>query len=991
VRLRAARALSLRRFSAQSAAVVLLMAGTPLRALEPAQSISQYAHTAWSRENGRLPAGIRAIAQIPEGRLWLGTDSGLLQFDGVRFQSWKPPAKLSSDYVIALSAGRDGSLWIGTQAGLSQWHAGTIRNYQIRPGITGPVASAVLTDRTGGVWVAAAGRGVGGLCRVDGNALRCFGAADGTPGLDAFSLLEDRQGGLWVGGFGAGRWRPGAPRVYRLPDPNESIHAIAEDPEGQIWAAGKGLYKLVNGNLEKFPLPGSLADVQIRALRVDREGSLWLGTRAQGLIRMYRGGIERFSNADGLSEDTVHCLFEDREGNMWVGTDGGLDRFRRYAVTKVTRRDGISPGIVGSVFASRDGGLWIGTSAGLNRFSNGKIVAYHEADGLPSDGINSLFEQQSGRVWVMTNAGLAFSDGDRFHPVKLPDGQKISGVGAVVEDRTHDLWFSVVDTGLVRLRDTRIAEIIPWARFGTEFAMALELDHHGEGLWLGFGDGRVAHYSAAGIRWYRAGSGAVMDLHQLADGSLWIGTRQGLRVLRGATEDGSRIVNGLPCEKIRALEEDDRGGLWLQADCGLILIPQPEIVRWSAAPNVSVRARLFDAGDGVRLRLSSTGYFRRATKTTDGRLWFASEDRVAMVDPSHLPENLLPPTVKIEEITTEASRYPAGAGLRLPPRTKELRIDYTALSFVNPDKVQFRYLLEGFDTDWSAPTTHRQAVYTNLPPRNYRFRVIACNDNGVWNHNGESYDFSIAPAYYQTAWFQLSCLCAAALLLWRAHAYRLQRMAAHLQALHQERMHERTRISRDMHDTLVQDLAGITFQLGGLAKSRGLPDKAKRDVQEIHNDAQDALRRAREIVWDLRAPRLVEVDLFQMLSHAGEEIVAPTSIHFQANLNGNPRPASEKLQQQLLRIVQEALRNAVRYSRASRISLLINFLEPDVIHISMRDDGCGFDLESASRENGHWGLKTMRERAQQIGADFRISTAPGQGTEIALVVPCPQA
>jgi signal transduction histidine kinase len=212
-----------------------------------------------------------------------------------------------------------------------------------------------------------------------------------------------------------------------------------------------------------------------------------------------------------------------------------------------------------------------------------------------------------------------------------------------------------------------------------------------------------------------------------------------------------------------------------------------------------------------------------------------------------------------------------------------------------------------------------------------------------------------------------------------------------LQALHEERIDERTRISREMHDTLVQDMTGVAFQLGALVKNPDLTEKAKKDLQGIHTDAQDALRRAREIVWDLRAPRLVEVNLFQALSQAAEEIVAPTSIQFEASLNGNPRPASEKLQQQLLRIVQEALRNAVRYSRAGRISMLIDYLEQDVIHISMRDDGCGFDLESASRENAHWGLKTMRERAQQIGADIKISTAPGHGTEIALVVPCPHA
>ena len=478
-----------------------------------------------------------------------------------------------------------------------------------------------------------------------------------------------------------------------------------------------------------------------------------------------------------------------------------------------------------------------------------------------------------------------------------------------------------------------------------------------------------------------------MDLHRMRDGSLWIATQRGLSRLRNGQLATLTVANGLPCDGIHSMVEDDNGALWLNTGCGLVRISGADLSTWSAHPANKVPVRVYDASDGMRSWPTAVGYFRRAAKSADGRLWFAVLDGVAVVDPNHLPENRLPPPVKIEEITAGHTTYSVNPNLRLPALTKELRIAYTALSFVAPNKVRFRYRLDGFDKEWNDDSGLRQAVYTNLPPKRYTFRVIACNNDGVWNNAGASCDFSIAPAFYQTNWFRFSCLSGLSLLLWSLHRLRLRKMEAALNLLYQERLAERTRIAREMHDTLLQHICGCALQLDGLAKLATIPALARDQLHEIRRETELCLREAREFVWELRLPTLEEKDLPEALREAGEQIVGGQAVQFHTTVKGSRRPASAKVQQHLIRIVQEATRNAVRYSRAKEIEMDIAYLDTDSIRVQFRDDGCGFDLQQASLELGHWGLTNIRERAQQIGAELTICSTPGHGTELEIVAP----
>ena len=470
-------------------------------------------------------------------------------------------------------------------------------------------------------------------------------------------------------------------------------------------------------------------------------------------------------------------------------------------------------------------------------------------------------------------------------------------------------------------------------------------------------------------------------------GTLWIATEGGLSQLRDGQILTLTSANGLGCDRIHTLIEDDAEALWLNTACGLIRIAREDLSAWLSDARGQLKTKLFGPADGMRVRTAPSGYSRRSAKSTDGRLWFPVLDAVAVVDPRHLPENRLAPPVQIEQLVVDRKPYSIRPGLTLPPLTRDLQIDYTAFSFAAPEQVRFRYKLEGYDNDWSAPSSLRQAQYTNLAPRHYRFRVLAANNDGVWNEVGASIEFGIRPTFYQTTWFKWSSVAAFGGLLWLSYRLRVRHVAAQISMRFEERLSERTRISRELHDTLLQNITGFALQLGGLSKTVTAPDSAKERLVDLRRQAEEWLREARESVWDLRAPVSEGRDFLEAMRIVGQQLTAVKQIRFHIAVSGAGREVAIKLQENLLRIVQEATRNAIQHGGARQIDVRIAYLSPDGIRLQICDDGCGFNVEEASQKLGHWGLATMRERAERVGADLKITSAPGRGAEIEVVVP----
>jgi signal transduction histidine kinase/ligand-binding sensor domain-containing protein len=960
-------------------------------ALDPSLDINQYAHTSWTIRDGTLKSVVTTITQTPDGYLWLGTELGIIRFDGVRFVPWQPPAgeNLPSTYIMKLLLARDGRLWIGTRSGLASWKDGKLLRY---PELTGLVR-ALLEDREGTVW---AGTGVPGrLCAIRNGAVECFGQ-DGSFGRGVGSLLEE-NGNLWAGADnGLWRWKPGSPKYY--PMPLGSMTGLTRVEGGPLLLATLGgVRQLVGDRTEPYPIGAAGPPPRVIAFLRDRDGGLWIATADQGIWHIHKGRSDRFGRFDGLSGDYSAALFEDREGSVWVTTTDGLDRFRDLAVPAITSRQGLSSDIVVSVLPARDGSVWLGTIAGLNRWNNGQVTIYRKRDGLPEDSIHGLLEDERGRIWASTNRGLAYFQDGRFVPVGSVSSP---GVEHLVEERGGSLWIADIREGLIHLLGGEVTGRIPWSAMGhKDNPMALAPDPGRGGLWIAFFEGGVLHFNGGQVRApYAAaqglGAGWASQLQVLPDGSVWAATAGGLSRIQNKLVVTLSARNGLPCDGVHWMMQDDEGSAWLYMPCGLARITRSELDGWIANPDRAIKYTLFDSADGVRIRANPGGYSPKVAKSPDGRVWFETLGGVSVIDPRHLPVNKLPPPVHVEEVKVDGNPWDASHGWRLPALTRDLEIHYTALSLVAPEKNRFKYKLEGRDSAWKDAGNERKASYTDLPPRNYPFRVIASNNNGVWNETGDSLDFSITPAYYQTAWFRAASVAAFLLMIWGLYRYRLYQMAREFNARLEGRVDERLRVARDLHDTLLQSFQGLLLQFQAARNMlRGRAEEVAHVLDTALVDAGQAITEARDTVQNIRSSTVITNELAKAIRVLAEELAGQQreahgdAAAFSIEVEGAVQELHPILRDEIFRITGEALRNAFRHARARRIEVEIRY-DTRKLRVRVRDDGIGIDAKviEAGR-TGHWGLPGMRERAKAIGGQLEVWSEQNAGTEVELTVP----
>jgi ligand-binding sensor domain-containing protein len=569
-------------------------------ALSPSLDINQYAHKAWTVREGFFTGAINAIAQTPDGYLWLGTEFGLLRFDGVQRVPWQPPAgeRLPGSNIQSLLVGRDARLWIGTREGLASWKDGKLTHY---PELAGQDVYALLEDREGTVWAGAFGVPTGRLCAIQSGIAECYGE-DGSFGSSVPSLYEDSRGNLWVGAqTGLWQWKPGTPKRYPMPD--TPLGLIEEDNGAVLIAMRGGIKLLVDGKAEAYPIHSAGRQFNpVRMLR-DRNGGIWIGTNGQGLLHVHQGRTDVLAQSDGLSGDAVESLFEDREGNIWVATLDGLDRFRDFAVSTISAKQGLSNESVLSVLAARDGSVWLGTRDGLNRWKDGQVTIYRKrTSGLPDDAVESLFQDDHGRIWVSTNGGIAYFENGRFIPISAVPGRFVSSIAG---DAAGNLWIGHESQGLFRLLASGVVRQIPWAKLGhKDFASVLLVDPLQGGLWLGFREGGLANFKDGQVRVSDGsadglGGGLVSGLLPDRDGTLWVATQGGLSRVKDGRVTTLTSKNGLPCDTVHWMMEDDDHASWLYTACGLVHIARPELDAWVTDPKRTIQTTVFDSSDGV--------------------------------------------------------------------------------------------------------------------------------------------------------------------------------------------------------------------------------------------------------------------------------------------------------------------------------------------------------------------------------------------------------
>ena len=615
-------------------------------------------------------------------------------------------------------------------------------------------------------------------------------------------------------------------------------------------------------------------------------------------------------------------------------------------------------------------------------------------------GPHSLFEDHRGRIWVSTNREFGYLQNDRFIPIgAVPGGYVLS----IVEDTARDIWIVNRQRGLIRVRDEAV-EQIPWAALGhRDHAVAAIADPRQGGIWLGFDKGGIAYFSGDRLSVaYSAengvGAGQILDFRFSADGALWAATQGGLSRLKGGSIATLSSKNGLPCDTVHWSMEDDDQALWLYTACGLVRIARSEVDTWAAAvekdehTTVAVQLTVFDSSDGVRSNLVFHRQKPRVTKTAGGALVFLPIDGVSMVDPRRLRRNELPPPVYVEQITADRATYDAAQGLRLPPRVRDLQIDYTALSLVAPEKNRFRIKLEGRDSDWQDVGTRRQAFYTDLGPRTYRFRVAASNNSGVWNEAGTTLEFSIAPAYYQTQWFQAAISGGVLALLWVSYRLRIRQVARQFNRTLDARVSERTRIARELHDTLLQSFHGLLLRFQtALYLLPDRPAEAKETLAGAIDHAAKAITEGRDAVQGLRSSTIEKNNLALAISALAAELAAEGSglrPAFHVAVEGETRELHPILRDEIYKIAAEALRNAFRHAHAGRVEVEIRY-DTEQFRLRVRDDGKGIDpkvLATQGRE-GHYGLRGMPERAALIGGKLAVWSEVGAGTEVELGLP----
>lgn len=975
--------------------------------LDPSVDVNQYAHTVWRVRDGFASGEILALAQTPDGYLWLGTSYGLLRFDGAQLVPWhsSEPQLLPTGPIRSLLVCRDGTLWIGGK-GLASWKNGKLTQH---PELTEQFVFALREDGHGTVWVGSAARPYGRICSIRGSNTHCYGN-DGSLGIGVFALYEDTKGNLWAGvPDGLWRWGPGAPKFYPVPGEMDGVQGISQDDDGALlFGRKRGVYRLVNGEIRPYSMPGLSRQFPARRFLRDRNGGLWIGTWHQGLAHIHQGRTDVFTTVDGLSGDNIHNLFEDREGNIWVLTTEGLDRFRDFAVATLTTKQGLSSAVVGSILADQNGSVWLGTYAGMNRWDRRQVIIpeVHTATGegkFNGGHPTSLFQDDRRRIWVSTLDGLTYLENGRAVSVtSVPTGNVLS----MTEDSDGNVWLINEAVGLIRISPGMEVQRIPWSRLAhSDHASVLAADRRRGGLWIGFFLGGLAYFSEGEIREsYTSrdglGEGRVSDLYFDADGALWVSTEGGLSRLKNHSLTTLTSKNGLPCDSVHWAIKDSDHSLWLYTACGLLQVTRSEVDAWSAAADKpqeatpKIHVTVFDSSDGVRSNLTSPGHYHpQVAKTSDGKLWFLPGDGVSVIDPHHLPVNKLPPPVHIEKITADGNAYDAAQGLRLPALVQHIDIDYTALSLVAPEKNSFRFKLEGYDRDWRDVGNRRQAFYTNLPPRNYRFRVVASNNSGVWNEAGTSLEFSVLPAFYQTTWFLVLCGVGFLALLWGIYQLRIQELRKQFNIALDARVNERSRIARDLHDTLLQTFHGamLQFQAARNLMSRR-PEEALRSLDDAINETKRALGESRQAIQDLRSEPIAQGNLAEFFMSMSPELAESNANEHSPVFNlveeGERQTLSSKVSNDICRIALELMRNAYRHAHAQRIETEIRYGD-SMFRLRIRDDGKGIDpkvLKEGGRA-GHWGLRGVRERAERIGARVELWSEPAGGTEVQLLVP----
>lgn len=956
--------------------------------LAPNRTLTQYVHRIWQVPQG-LPEGtIFAIRQTTDGYLWLGTQTGLVRFDGVRFNPIHEAEDISLTdlWVQDLLEDQQHDLWVASDgAGLVRFGNGKARRFTEVDGLPSENIHCLLADRRGGLWCGT----TGGLARLAEGKFTVYTKEQGLAVNDVRALCQARDGSIWAAGGTAeiSVWNGNefSVRSLSLP-PRTSVHAMRSTQDGSIWiGTNAGLVQIKDGKEQRFTTADGLADDWVFCLAEGNDQCLWIGTK-QGFSRLQNGEIDSFRPRDGLSQSTVYAMCEDHEGSLWVGTKHGLNQFSDRRTTPFTVSEGLPSNDAGPVFQDRSGQIWVGTlGAGLGQFDGRHFSVLTEEQGLASNTVRTLADGDEGELWVGTDQGLTLLKDHRVDKTfTTADGLPANSVRCLFRDHAGVLWTGT-SAGVAMLQAGRFVEpggndlprrvpILAITQHDDHILLALA---EGGGLYR-YADGRFQKFAQSGTR-----SADVDAFYEDSEGLLWMGTRGGgLDLLQGNKTSNFAIQDGLYDDEIYGIVADEKDELWMGCSKGIFSVNRSELRKLAAGAVETLKSTPFSPTEALRTIECKAGVQPAVWKMRDGEIWFSTVRGLIVIDPKHLDRKFPPAPVVVEEVIVNGKSRSPIALEDLPPGRTNLTFRYTALSFRAPTRITFRYKLEGFDKDWVDAGSRREAFYTNLSPGTYHFRVQACNVDGTCNEAANPIQVTLEPTFYQARWFLP--LCGGMVVLAGGLAYRLRvrRIREHLQVV----LTERSRIARELHDTLMQGFSGVTMEMQALMSR--LPHSEERaTLEEIIHDAAICLREARRSVAGLRNSTDKDSGLAVAIAQAARHLTETKDIRLKLALGQSQMRLPADVEYNMLRIAQEAISNSVKHASARSIEVDLDFT-PDQVHLAVKDDGVGFVVQNGDGAlAGHYGLLGMRERASQIGAEFRLESEPGRGTSLYVSVP----
>ena len=957
-----------------------------------ALAFTQYRFDSWTTENGLPQNSVNDILQTRDGYLWLTTFGGLVRFDGLRFQVFTTGNTngLRSGRFRGLFEDRAGNLWITTEGqGLTRYRDGVFTTYTTEDGLSSNDVWRTYEDSAGNL---KAETTVGLTQWMDGSFKPVTRLPDEPP---IWHFQPSTFGGFWYDEDGGMRKFENG-RVTIDLKPGYFVNGFYEDRGGRLWMSSREERLLMyhHGQLKVFSEPESYPRFPHVRFLEDAKGSLWMGTGDVGLIELKDGKFRRYTTADGLAGNGIGQIYQDREGTLWVGSASGLSRITERVINGYSTKDGLAADNVYPILENREGEILIGSWNGLTRYSNGVFTDLSRAYGLSEVKVTSLLEDRTGGLWIGTwGWGIRYVKDGKVSVVE-PGRNTGLAIRAMIEDREGSIWFGAYDY-LLRYKDGQFTTYLTKDQVRGNDLFALHEDRNGV-LWIGTNSGLSKYQDGVFTNYTEkeAPSSIVRAIYEDAEGTLWIGTYDsGLYRLRDGRFTHYTTNEGLFDNGAFSIIEDGNGNFWISCNLGVYRVRKVELNDLAEGRTKKITAVPYGKRDGMLNPECNGGSQPAGIRARDGRIWFPTQQGVAVIDPARVPVNTQPPPVVIESAVIDTKPVSISSGLKLQPGQVNLEINYTGLSFISAELIKFKYRLVGLDTDWVDAGTRRTAYYAHVPPGTYSFQVIAANRDGVWNQQGATIQVKVVPPFWRTRWFVAAAILTSAVLIafvYRRRVSQLKRAHAAQEAfsrqLIESQEQERKRIAAELHDSLGQGLLIIKNRAAISRKLLADPAKTLEQIDQIEETAAESIKEVRQIAYALRPYQLDEVGLTQALKDLVTRINEVGSIQMKADIGYVDDLYTADAAINLYRIVQEALNNVVKHSGAKAAEVKVTRDERAVV-VEIHDNGDGFSArkpESTDGSHRGFGLTGLQERASMLNGKVVIESSPGAGTSVRL-------